>query len=122
MAITYEWKITALKKQDIQNLENVIVHCRWKLTGTDENGNTGEFQGATPLPLKTLDPNNFTPFEQLTETLVVSWLQQIVDLNHPYERIQKQIDAKKNPTTELSETELPWAPPGATTTTATPNI
>ena len=71
----YTWKIKSLIKQNTNDLDNVIVGTRWAVSGTNEDGITGEFQGATPLELNSVDTDNFTPFENLTETQVLGWIQ-----------------------------------------------
>lgn len=110
MTITYTWKITGLKTQNISdNRSNAVVQTYWQKIGTDENGNEGVFSGATPF---TLDPNDefgpFIPFEDLTEENVIDWIKSIVIdeyENHVNRQIQKQIDEKSNPIIEAS---LPW--------------
>ena len=112
MTITYTWEITGLKTTNIGELENTVVQTYWKKIGTDENGNTGTFSGATPF---TRDPNDesgpkFIPFENLTEEDVLSWIKTIVvgDYEtHVNEQIQKQINEKINP---IVDAKMPWAP------------
>lgn len=112
MAITYTWKITALKTTDVGDKVNAVVQTYWKKIGTDENGNEGVFDGATPF---TVDPSDesgpFIPFEELTEEDVIAWIQTVVVGSyeqHVNEQIQRQIDAKINP---VVDAPLPWAPP-----------
>ena len=51
MAITYTWKITAMKKApSLDGLSDVITHVNYEYKGVDENGNEGVFNGACPLP------------------------------------------------------------------------
>lgn len=107
MAITYTWEITNLRKAThLDNHDNVIVHVRWKKIGTDENGTTGEFSGATPLAAPTGD---FTPYEELTKEQVLEWVQAVVVGSyeqHVNEQIQKQITKKNDPWMDV--TEAPW--------------
>lgn len=112
MAITYTWEVTGVKKATVGGLSGAVVQTYWRKTGTDERGNTGVFNGATPF---TVDPNqaDFVPFESLTEAIVLSWIQPIVvgDYEqHVDAQIAKQIAAKANP---VEEAELPWAQPSA---------
>jgi hypothetical protein len=93
-----------------------VVQTYWTKTGTDENGNTGTFSGATPL-----DPNpeqtDFIPYDQLTQEIVLSWIQPVVTgfyEEHVNQQIAKQIADKVDPVTEPT---LPWAPPEPTPTT-----
>lgn len=115
--ITYTWKITNIKTATIQEQSDFVVHVQWTKTGTDENGNTGTFIGATPLQ-ETIDPDgNFVPFNQLTEEMVIGWIQDVVVGSyeqHVNGRIQQQIDEKIK---VVTETPLPWAPAEDTSTT-----
>jgi hypothetical protein len=112
MAITYTWKVTNLKKLDsIEGLSDVAVHARWTRTGTDADGYSGEFNGATPLRLPDSGSSNFTPFEELSEEQVIEWIKGEIASNMGYEehivtQITKQINAKKNPIVEVNM--LPW--------------
>jgi len=114
MAITYTWKLTGLKKYDAwQNTDHVVFQTYWKKIGTDENGNTGEFQGATPIDVKNLDTNNFTPYDQLTEEQVLSWVKPVVVgeyERHVNEQIAKAIMAKTVTEVQVNDKELPWVP------------
>ena len=118
MAFTYKYEVTGLKVRDQGGITNFVVQSYWKLTGTDADGNTGTFSGATPF---TLDPNDNSgpriPFESLTEEDVITWISDVVNGNPGYKehidiQIQKQIDDKITPITEPS---LPWAPAANTT-------
>ena len=112
MALTYEWKLTSLKKTSTNNLSDVIVQTHWTLTGTDDDGNSGTFSGATPFDLSTVDSSNFVEYSNLTEAMVLDWIKAVVVgsyKNHVDEQIQRQIDGKKNPIIEVSSSELPWA-------------
>jgi hypothetical protein len=108
MAISYTWDITNMRKAPtLEGMNNVIVHVRWTKTGTDENGTTGVFQGATPLSLPA--SGSFTPYEELTKEQVLGWVQAVVVgtyEQHVNEQIQKQITKKNDPWSDVTET--PW--------------
>lgn len=112
MALTYTWEITGLKTTSVANTDNVVVQTYWKKIGTDADGNTGEFSGATPF---TVDPTfvgskNYTSFSKLDEATVLSWIQARVIGSyeeHVNEQIQKQINNKVNP---VVDADIPWAP------------
>jgi hypothetical protein len=113
----YTWKITQLVKQNTNDLDNIIVGTRWTVTGTDEDGYEGTFTGATPFSLNTVDSNNFTPYDELTETQVLGWIQSVVSgsaitsyWDHISERINKSIEAEKNIRVPVDSNDLPWAP------------
>ena len=113
MAMTYTWKILSLKKTDVPgtNLNNVTVATRWSITGTDEDGNSASYEGGTPFRSEDVDPNNFVDFSNLTEEMVLGWIQQVVIgdyLKRAYHEIEKKIDKMKAPVSEVDY--FPWDP------------
>lgn len=113
MAITYTWKLTSLKKIDKHGLEEAIFQTYWKKIGEDEDGNTGEFSGATPFDISKVDPNEYIPYNELTEEIVLGWIKPIVVNEyeaHVNAQIQKQIDAKKYTVVEVEAASMPWIP------------
>ena len=115
MALTYEWKLTGLRKQDTADITNLVIGTRWTCTGTDEDGTTGKFDGATPFDAPDEGQEGFVPYEELTEELVLSWIKSYVDSQPSYwehinERIQKQIDETKWSKEDVTTENLPWAP------------
>jgi hypothetical protein len=111
MAITYTWAVTSLKTRTEGSNENAVVQTYWKKTGTDENGNTGEFSGATPFTTTTMpEGSTFVPLAELTEAMVLGWIQDVVVGSyeeHVNGMIVKQIAEKATP---ITETPMPWAP------------
>jgi len=112
MAITYTWSVTDMKARnetiDGVTYDNTVIQTFWTKTGTDENGNTGMFAGATPFTYS--GTGTFTPYEDLTEEQVLGWIQaEVVGryAEHVDAQIQKQIDEKANP---INDPGLPWAP------------
>lgn len=110
--MNYTWKLTSLKRKNFQDLNNVVVQTYWQKIGTDEDGNEGIFVGATPFSLGTVDSENFVQYEDLTEEIVLGWIQAaVVDIyeTHVNEQIAKQINEKKSPTIEVTG-GFPWQP------------
>lgn len=110
--MNYTWEINSIKRKDTSTLSNIIVQTYWKKTGTDENGNSGSFSGATPFDLSTVDPDNFVAYEDLTEEMVLGWIQSVVVggyEEHVNEKIAEEIDKQVNPVTEVTE-GFPWSP------------
>jgi hypothetical protein len=126
MAVSYSWKITQLTKKTEQGTDNVVVHCRWELKGTEsETGTVGTFPGATPLVYDPANSGSFVPFEDLTEADVISWLESIVVdsyWDHVTERIQEQIDLTDDPAEEVNDEALPWAPISSGSEEVTPEV
>jgi hypothetical protein len=110
MTITYTWAVTGMKVTTVGTESDYVVQTYWTKTGTDENGNTGVFSGATPF-----DPNpdqtDFIPYDQLTQEIVLGWIQPIVTggyEDHVNGEIAKQIADKIDP---VVDQPLPWAEP-----------
>ena len=125
MALTYTWKIKNLKRgsNPSGDLDGVIVQTYWDCTGTDADGNSGTFAGATPFDPTQVDAENFTAYENLTEAMVLGWIQNEVNTKPGYKdhiegQIQKQIDAVIKPIIEVDSTALPWAVAEETANTA----
>lgn len=114
MALTYTWALKSLKKADVDNLSGVIIQTHWDCTGTDEDGVSGTFNGATPFDPAQIDPENFTAYENLTEEQVLDWVKGVVVdsyKTHVDERIMHQIAEKKLAAQDVSEGQFPWSPP-----------
>ena len=116
MGYTYEWKVTGIKKVNSENIDEAIVGTQWKVICTDEDGNTGEFVGATPFNLQSIDTGSFTPYQDLTEEQVLGWIKNVVSgssstnyWDHIQGQINKQISRSKLSFTEISEVSLPWS-------------
>ena len=116
MALTYEWKLTGLKKQDTADLSDLVVGTRWELKGTNSDDVFGKFSGATPLDLPDADEENYVAYADLTETQVLGWIKSIVSgsgpgnyMDHINEQIQKEIDEKVHTQLEVTSNDLPWS-------------
>lgn len=112
MAITYTWEITGLKTKDVDVTKpNAVVQTYWKKTGTDENGKTGFFSGATPFTVDPTDDSGpFISFSELTEEDVVEWIKSVVVggyEEHVNGKILEQIQENINP---VVDQQLPWKP------------
>lgn len=108
----YTWEITGLKRKDSSDMKNIIVQTYWKKVGTDDDGHSGEFNGATPFDPSTADPDNFISYEDLTEEMVLDWIKSVVvgDYEERVNKtIQEQIDLKKNPVIDVKD-DFPWKP------------
>ena len=76
--MTYTWEITGVKTIDTVDVTNAVIQTYWKKTGTDENGNKGVFSGATPFPQSSINTGSFIPYTELTEEIVLGWIQGVV--------------------------------------------
>ena len=107
MNITYDWKITALKKApSLDGLSNVITHIRFDYTGTDQDsGESHTFHGACPVGAP--NASQFAPINTLTEQDVIGWAKANHPTDHMNEVIEKAISDKLTPKNE-DVTELHW--------------
>jgi hypothetical protein len=110
MSIVYTWKVTGIKTRTEGSNQDAVVQTYWTKTGTDDDGDTGVFSGATPFTtLNMPEGYTFIPFNELTEETVLDWIKAMVTdgyEEHVNGQIQKQIDLKKNP---LIDAVMPWA-------------
>ena len=114
MSLTLSWSVTGIKTRDQVNSEgatlaNAVVQTYWKVVGTDADGNTGEFSGATPFSAENVPEGSFVALEALTEETVLDWIRAVVVgdyYDHVVGIMQKQIDDAV-----VQEPSLPWAPP-----------
>jgi hypothetical protein len=129
MGLTYNWTLTSLRKQNTDTLSNVIVGTQWKLVGTDVDGNSGTFNGATPFEIRDLNNDGFVDYRDLTEDLVMGWIKNEVSgstpanyMNHINQQIQRQIDHTKYVNMDVQERDLPWSPTSGSVVTPEPEI
>jgi len=107
MAITYTWKITAMKKApSLDGLSDVITNINFEYKGVDGD-HTASFWGACPIPAP--DAADFTPLADLKEAEVIEWAKENHPTDHMNEVIEKQINELKTPT--KVDAVMPWAPP-----------
>ena len=112
MSISYALKLSSLKKTNIDDLNDVIIQTNWVKIGTDEDGNTGSFPGSSQFDLDTLDPDDFISYEDLTEEIVLEWIQSSIGESydaHANMIISQQIDEKTSRVVEVIG-QFPWTP------------
>ena len=124
MAISYSWKITQMTKKTVGDNENVVLHVRWELTGTESTtGTSGKFVGATPLDFDSSSTDEFVQYGDLTEETVIGWIQNVVVdgyWDHVVEKITEEIEKVDDPIDEVLEEALPWST-GSADVTPVPN-
>jgi hypothetical protein len=116
MAFTYTYSVRNLKVKDEVNaagetLTNAVVQTYWDITGTDEEGNVGQFTGATPFSAANVPAGSFTAFEDLEEATVIGWITNVINSDPGYKahidmQIQKEID--RDVAVEKTGADLPW--------------
>lgn len=109
MTITYQWNIPQLDcLPQIEGEVDYVVTAHWTVQATDGNYSAYAYgtQGFTYNGSK-----NFTPFNELTQEQVVSWVQEgmgVDAVTQLQESLDKQIENQINP--PIVTPALPWAP------------
>lgn len=107
MAATYTIKITAVRVTTEAALVDVVKAIEYTVTGTDSGctftlHNTLQFTGA--------DPEDFTPYADLTEPQMVSWIEQDATALEPIKAHIAYVLEKEVAKAALESKPLPWAP------------
>ena len=91
-----------------ENLQDVVFDIIWQRTITEDQYNSGIYCTTTlPAP----DAQDFVPYDQITEQLALSWIDEntdpakIADLDR---QLQEWLDVTEAPTIVIPA--LPWAP------------
>lgn len=120
MGYTYTWKLNSLKKMKSGSYNDIIFGTTWQVIGTDENGIEGNFSGATPFRAEDVNPNEFIPYNELNEEIVLGWVKNEVSgsgvsayFPHIEQMIKEQIDNKVHQVTEVHLNNFPWTPSGS---------
>ena len=82
MANTYNLNIIRLEVKVLENeLQDVVYIAYFKYTATSDDGvYTESSSGVAQIPAP--DPNNFIPFEDLTEQEVKDWVYEVVNFEN----------------------------------------
>ena len=108
--MTYNWNNKTVDAYpSLEGESDVIFNVHWRLTGTDDNDNTGSVYGTQSL--ETSDLSDFTAFADITEEQVNQWTEAAMGEAEVAElkaNIDAQIKEKITPTvvtkTLVSET------------------
>lgn len=108
MAITYLWEFPCLRvKLDEGGLQNVVYLIDWTYTANDGNGTQCYLYGQVSVAAP--DPEQFTPYEELTKTQVQGWVETAIGEEQIYSMqnsLSLQIESITNPTDAVRQP--PW--------------
>jgi hypothetical protein len=111
MANTYAWTINNLDVYPTENdLTNVVYNIHWTYTATsdqldpEENPYKTNFIGTSMVAAPSAE--DFTPFEDLTESQVVGWLSEDASIINIQENVDDALDNLINPTSVTKD--VPW--------------
>jgi hypothetical protein len=84
-------------------MSQIVQIIHWNLTG-ERDGATGYYYATCGLGSPT--PEDFTPYDQLTEAWFIYQVEANCEMADVYASIESQIDSKLNPVTD--NPPLPW--------------
>jgi hypothetical protein len=93
----FTWSVVQMNRQVA---DGFVVTVHYNVSAVD-----GEFTASTYGTVSYTEEGAFTPYSQLTEAVVVGWVQESLGKDTVEESLATQIDALKNP---VSESGLPW--------------
>jgi hypothetical protein len=94
----FTWSVVQM---DRQVADGFVTTVHYNVSAVD-----GEFTASTYGTVGYTEEGAFTPYSQLTEAVVVGWVQTSLGKDTVEQSLAAQIDALKNP---VSESGLPWA-------------
>lgn len=105
--MTFTIKITGLRTQTIDGIENAVKQVEWTMVG-EESGQKFELPQVTEVP----DPqqDGFVPLENLTEAQVVAWIEQHEPRIPAIQAHIKMVLDKEVAKAALNSAPMPWAP------------
>ena len=104
----FNWIVDALYTQTIDGQQDYVVIASYSVTGIDGDYNYSVIGTQT---FSTASVSPFIPYEDLTNEIVVGWIQQDLGedgVNNIYDCIQGNIDSQINPPVVPQNTPLPW--------------
>lgn len=94
--INFEWNVNPMDCViDEDGLTNVVQTVHWRLTGIDDNGGSSDVYGATSFP--TPEAEGYIPFEELTQEIIIGWLDSVLDVPALEKQIEDAIFLINNP-------------------------
>ena len=102
---TFNWNISAVERAvSLDGLSDVIQTIHWRYRGTDENGVTAETYGATAVGEP--NPQDFTPWDEVTEADVEGWLVSIMSVVPEVEEGEEEKPTQLEQMQENLETQI----------------
>jgi hypothetical protein len=95
--MNFTWNVVQM---DRQVADGFVTTVHYNVSAVD-----GEFTASTYGTVGYTEEGAFTPYSQLTEAVVVSWVKDSLGQATVEESLAAQIEAQKNP---VQETGLPW--------------
>jgi hypothetical protein len=104
--IVYSIKIDGVKTATVGSLTNVVKQVNYTVTGVD---GTQSFSLPTKVVLADPEPQNFVSFQNLTESQVVAWVENLPETTSVKAHIQLVVNRMVQEAS-YQESNIPWAP------------
>lgn len=102
--ITYTWVIAQLDcAPQENNLDDVVKTIHWRYQATDGT-HTADCYGS--IGVGEVDPDDFTPYADLTQEQVIAWLESSLDVEALQDGLAGQLATLANP--PIVSPDLPW--------------
>jgi len=102
--ITYTWLISQLDcAPQENNLDDVVKTIHWRYQATDGT-HTTDCYGS--IGVGEVDPDDFTPYADLTKDQVIAWLETQLDVDSLQEGLASWLATLANP--PIVSPDLPW--------------
>jgi hypothetical protein len=98
----YTWKIVGMKSKQKNNIEDCVTEVEVLVTA-ENDGRMAEYSSI--VILEDPDPDNFTPFNELTEEIVIGWMKNSLEF-HVQDILTRELESQE--TTSPVKTNLPW--------------
>jgi hypothetical protein len=93
----FTWSVVQMERL---TSDGFVVTVHYNVSAVD-----GDFTASTYGTVGYTEEGAFTPYSQLTEAVVVGWVQESLGKDTVEQSLAAQIEAQKNP---VSESGLPW--------------
>ena len=102
---TFNWNISSVERAvSLDGLSDGIQTVHWRYRGTNENGVTAETYGATAVGEP--NPQDFTPWDEVTEADVEGWLVSIMSVVPEVEEGEEEKPTQLEQMQENLETQI----------------
>jgi hypothetical protein len=110
METNFQWVISQLNcAVESEGLPNVINTIHWRYNATKVDGDKTYFADTYgAVSVSQPNPQNFTPYEDVTEEEVINWLEQILPVKDMQSSLEASIALQINPVEVILP--LPWMP------------
>jgi hypothetical protein len=129
MANTYNFTLTSLKKENLENLQNAILEVNWCLNGNDDDNNWASFYNKTQFNLNDVDSENFIAYDDLTEEIVVNWVKDSLGFETNDSKwlsikymVDTELEKTYNEKRMVNSSQFPWATESELTTSTSGSI